>query len=122
MEDTISALKPVLLRKFLNMGYTVLNDGTNSSYSSIVKILKVDRNAKPIVIPTDPYTCIERAKLTNQADLEGPIWRMHDNLKKLWNDFSGEYAADFDLNNKDAWDIIVDRIRETIKVEEPRIV
>lgn len=82
VEDFVQATKLIMIRTLLKK-HDVIVDGTHTTKNSIIQLLNINPNAKPILIRTPPSVCIERAKSTGQDDLESVIWRMVDNLENL---------------------------------------
>jgi hypothetical protein len=84
VEGLVYEFKKIWIRSLLKIDNVhVIVNGTHTSEKSIKEILQIDINAQPILIPTTPEICIERAKATGQPDLERPITRMAENLEAL---------------------------------------
>jgi predicted kinase len=121
VEGLVHEFKLLQLKSMLQIpNVWCIVDGTHSTKSSIQDILRIDMNAQPIVVPTDVEECVRRAKATNQADLEGPIRRMWENLQDLWNQY-GRLDRAFSLEQA-YWNEIVDKIRAETKPYKPCIV
>lgn len=84
-ETMVFSVKHIMIRALLRRGMTVLVDGTHTSKISIERILEIDSTAKPILINTPKEICIERALLTNQADLIPTIERQNKNLQEIFS-------------------------------------
>jgi predicted kinase len=126
-EGLISWLKPALLRMFLDAGYDVMSDGTNTTVSSLKKLFAIDPGAKVVFLNTSPEICKQRAKDTGQSDLDVIIDRMYNNLKEMWEEYSldmsyGYNDLEFDMNDTEEWNKIFDRIRAEVTPTEHRIV
>lgn len=79
-ETFVFAIKHTMIRAHLHRGTDVIVDGTNTSYSSIKRILEIDDKAQPIVFNTPKELCIQRAIDTNQSDLIPTINRHWQNI------------------------------------------
>lgn len=84
-EGMVHATKEIMVRTYVNNGYDVLLDETNTNINNIKKILREYPDAIPYYIDTPIEVCYQRAKDTNQEDLieYGVIDRMFGNLQQL---------------------------------------
>ena len=86
-EPMVKAMSRYMLDALFLTGHeVVICDETNFSKAAR-NALKSDKwDTKFYVVPTDPDTCIQRAHLTNQPDLEPVIRSMHARYEPLGPD------------------------------------
>ena len=92
-EGLVACIAEINARAFLNEGYDVLIDETNTSEASLIRIYRVARDCKveavPVVMWTSPEVCKERAIKTKQEYLFPVIERCWKQL----NDLRGEFES-----------------------------
>lgn len=84
-EDMVHAIQGVMIRALLKRS-DVLIDGTNTTKSTIRKLLSYYVDADFCIIDTPKEICIQRAIDTNQLDLLPIIERMDKQLKEWKHD------------------------------------
>lgn len=84
-EDMVHAIQGVMIRALLKRGH-VLVDGTNTTKSTIRKLLTYYADADFYIVDTPKETCIQRAIKTNQPDLIPVIERMDKQLQEWKHD------------------------------------
>jgi predicted kinase len=84
-EQFVHAIKNMIIRMYLDQGYSILVDGTHTTKSSLKELLLLDKNLQCAIIDTDKGVCEDRARECGQTDLitEGVIDRMYNQLT-LW--------------------------------------
>jgi len=84
-EGIIEEIKYITIRALLHRGYDILVDGTNTTLTSIKKLLYIDKTADFYIVDTPLKICIDRAVDTKQCDLVPIIHRMNKQLCE-WKD------------------------------------
>jgi len=82
-EPVVFNTKYYMITALWLQGYHVLNDGTNTTDTSIRRLLEIDPNAKPIILNVPLDICIDRIKLTEQKDMVPVITRQYNQLQKI---------------------------------------
>ncbi len=82
-EPMVWAIHTYMAKALLTRGHDVLIDGTNTTRSSIRRILEIDRDASYVLIDTPKEECQRRAIATGQADLVPVIERMSMQLEEI---------------------------------------
>lgn len=82
-EELVFANMTTACRALLNTGHDVLVDETNSTLTSIYRLLLVDIDAIPIWLDYNEEDCVRRATETGKAYLELPIRRICSQIREL---------------------------------------
>lgn len=82
-ESYVFAAMDTAIRALLLTGFNVLVDETSTTEETILRYLRIDIDATPIIINTPSHVCICRAKQTDKPFLVEPIKRMSGQMKKL---------------------------------------
>lgn len=82
-EELVWTHLSVAAKALLNRGFDVLIDETNSTLTSLYKIVTIDIDAQPIWIDTPVEVCLERAIATGKPYLEAPIRRIAKQIEEL---------------------------------------
>lgn len=82
-EELVFANMTTACRALLNTGHDVLVDETNSTLTSIYRLLLVDIDATPIWLDFNEKDCVRRAAETGKAYLELPIRRICSQIREL---------------------------------------
>jgi len=84
-EQTIHAIKHLIIRTYLNNGYDVLCDGTHTTKNSIQDLLFIDKDADFYLIDISVDECKQRAIDSNQEYLieKGVIDRMAKQIELI---------------------------------------
>lgn len=82
-EPMVWAINGYMAEALLARGHDVLIDGTNTTDSSIERLLQIDIDARPFLIDTPKEECLRRAVETEQGDLLPVIERVHAQLEAL---------------------------------------
>lgn len=97
-EGTVFAMMDVATRALLERGFDVIIDETCTTEATLLRYLRIDKDATPIFIEATVNECIDRANATNKPYLLLPIKRMGKQLERLRRN----------------WDAIYERLREQI--------
>lgn len=89
-EKTVHAIKEIMIKAYLLMGYDVLVDGTHTKIEHIDDLLYIRKDAEYLLIDTNINICKQRATDTNQEYLFKPIERMAANLQLLKDTYLSE--------------------------------
>lgn len=111
LEPHIEAMKLTMAKALSLSDYHVLLDDTHTAIGSIIKIMRIDIDAKPYVINESVATCVNRANATNQKYLIPVINRHFKNMLILANMDTNVPHETFVNNIYDK----VEEIRETVK-------
>ena len=104
-EDMVHAVQGVMIRALLRRG-DVIVDGTNTTKSSLKRLLSFDICADFFIVDSSIETCKQRATATNQEDLYPVIDRAYAQLSE-WKDDPFTF---------------IDAIREEVRIApKPRI-
>lgn len=82
-EELVFANMTTACRALINSGFDVLVDETNSTLTSIYRLLLVDIDATPIWLDVPEKTCIQRAIDTKRFYLLKPIQRICSQISEL---------------------------------------
>jgi len=82
-EELVFANMTTACRALINSGFDVLVDETNSTLTSIYRLLLVDIDAQAIWLDTPEDVCIERAIKTEKPYLVLPIKRICSQIREL---------------------------------------
>lgn len=83
------AAMDVAILALLIGGNDVIVDETSTTEATVLRYLKIDIYAVPIIVGTEMDVCIERAIKTGKPYLSGPIVRMAAQMQKLMSDWPG---------------------------------
>jgi predicted kinase len=105
-EEMVHGIQGVMIRSFLSRGFHIICDGTNTTKSSIKRLLSFYPNAEYFILDTPIEECKNRADNSNQKDLFPIIERMNEQLCE-WKNNADEFY---------------NQLREEVrKIPEPRI-
>lgn len=82
-EELVFANMTTACRALINTGFDVMVDETNSTLTSIYRLLLVDIDAIPLWIDTPENVCVKRARDTNKKYLIPPIKRICKQIEEL---------------------------------------
>lgn len=86
-EASVFAMMDVAARALLSRGHDVMMDETCTTEATLLRYLRIDREAVLHVVWTCEETCIERAIAAGRDYLVGPIKRMAKQMNALLKDY-----------------------------------